>query len=103
MAQYKNRAVVGGDPPRLVCTPSDSEAPVQWSTTPSSDLIERYGVTFSPQGLNHVATFPAHFERMDIPYETAIFTCDLMNLQQPNTPVNPQSATVRFIESKQIL
>ena len=100
VVQYNNGIAVRGSSPHLDCTPSDPRTPIKWTNSQSVNLIDKYGVTFSPAGLNHIAHFPAYYEDMDTPYVMAEFTCDLINVEQPNSPVDPQTAMVRFIKSK---
>jgi len=76
-------------------------APVQW-TTRMGAVPQDYQITFSPRGLSHTATFARAYVPTP-PNRTETLFCDLINVDQPNTPVNPQNVTVRFIQSKQCL
>lgn len=100
--QYSGQSVLGGErAPQVTCTPSDTMAPVQW-TTRMGVVPQDYQITFSPRGLSHTATFASAYIPTP-PNRTETLFCDLINVDQPNTPVNPQNVTVRFIQSKQCL
>ena len=53
-------------------------------------------VIFSPQTLDHIATFDGDSP----PDRTEVFVCDLINVDEPDQPIDPQIVTVRFIGSE---
>ena len=61
-----------------------------------------YQITFSPIGFSHIATFASVYNPTP-PNRTETLFCDLINVDQPDQPVNPQNVTVRFIQSKKQL
>ena len=88
-------------PPRVSCIPSDLRAPVRW-TTHMGMVPADYQITFSPRDLSHTATFASVYNPTP-PNRTETLFCDLINVDQPDQPVNPQNVTVRFIQSKKEL
>ena len=60
-----------------------------------------YQITFSPIGFSHIATFASVYNPTP-PNRTETLFCDLINVDQPDQPVNPQNVTVRFIQSKKV-
>ncbi len=73
------------------CTPSHPLAPVQWNSQ-FGDISESQAmVDLSP--IQHTAEFTT-----DVPfYLTEMYTCDLINVDEPEGPVDPQMVNVRFI------
>lgn len=90
-----------GSPPQVSCIPSDPRAPVRW-TTHMGMIQADYQIRFSPRDLSHTATFASVYNPTP-PNRTETLFCDLINVDQPNQPVNPQNVTVRFIQSKNYL
>ena len=78
------------------CTPSDPEAPVQW-TTSMGDIPVGFPVIFS-RDLSQMATFTA-VSRSNLTDE---FICDLINVEEPNQAVDPQRVSVRFVSGEQV-
>ena len=86
----------------MSCVPSDSRAPVQWTTLPILVNLERdYGAQFVPSDLNHTLRFPTMYERL--PEGSVAVVCDLINVDEPDLPVDPMQATVFFVQSEYIL
>lgn len=80
-----------GDSVQVSCIPSDPMAPVQWSSSQTGE--GQVLVTFSPRGLEHTAEFVAY----EPSYRTELYTCDLINVDDPDQPVDPQMVSVRVI------
>jgi hypothetical protein len=83
------------DSGEVTCTPSDPRAPVQWVNFMGYIPLD-IPVLFSPSELSHTATFLGDFP----PDRSEVFICDLINVEEPDVPVNPQNVTIRFISSK---
>lgn len=85
-----------------MCTPSDLRAPVKWSTLPLYvDLEQEYNVQFTPANLNHTLSFPIFYELL--PRGTLRIVCDLINIEEPDVPIDPMEASIIFIQSKNTL
>ena len=99
VSQYVDGEELNGMSPELTCAPSDSRAPVQWSTLPVYvDLEQQYSAQFVPPDLNQTLRFPAVYERL--PRGTLRLTCDLINIEEPGVAVDPVDASVIFTQSK---
>ena len=99
MSQYVNGIEVNNISPEVVCLPSDSRAPVQWSTLPVYvDLERQYNASFDPPGLNHTLKFPSDYQRL--PTGTLRVFCDLINVDEPGVEINPLETIVVFVQSK---
>ena len=99
MSQYVNGTVVGGTAPEVSCVPSDLRAPVRWTTSPILVNLERdYGAQFVPSDLNHTLRFPTTYEQL--PEGSVAVVCDLINVDEPDSPVDPMQATVFFVQSE---
>ncbi len=85
-----------GESAQVNCTPSNPTAPVQWR---SQFGEEQATVSFSPAALQHTAEFTAN----EPSYLTELYTCDLINVDEPDEPVDPQVITVRFISGELVV
>ena len=95
--QYDGSSLVGDTLPQVNCTPSDLRAPVMWASFFASRTIFDLNIEFSPIELSHTATFARDYFPTP-PNRTDILVCDLVNVDQPLVPVDPQRVTVRFIQ-----
>ncbi len=85
-----------GESAQVNCTPSNPTAPVQWRSQLGE---EQATVSFSPAALQHTAEFTAN----EPSYLTELYTCDLINVDEPDEPVDPQVITVRFISGELVV
>ena len=99
--EFMGDTILSDTPPTITCQPSDPRAPVRWRSgmLPYPTVQKSLGISFSPDGLLHSATFPTSYEV--IPQGLFNLSCDLVNAElDGNNETSPQTIYVFFTQSK---